>query len=339
MILNISTITQPHYSMDKLLRMFGANTNNLNAFRATDPQDMIFGLLNISSDASALGLVAGHSLTTKEVYSHVTKMLLRAGKLGILSLCKMDQSTWGLPSWIPDFLLARTRSIPQVLECFSASGSTQALSSFPNIFTTGTVDCRRKLLELSGLRMDVVCKTGRETQVSHCATHNLKWVPYMRSWFKDFERFLYKNGISAEFVRETGAVWRVPIADAEGSILGPAREDSSGKVQDPTMSSTRATEKTYESFLKVWELLSMPRYMFTDGLFEGTSWLHELGSKLARIIWTWRNRSQAAALMGYDVWGSMPVKKFMLVDEDYIRALQNWVARYRKAIWRMGVGV
>jgi hypothetical protein len=325
MMLNIFLMAPGHYSIDKLLRMFGANAHYPDSFHATDPRDMIFALLNISSDASALGIVADYSLTTEEVYIRTTETLIRAGKLGILSLSGIGPNPRNLPSWVPDFSLARTRGLPEVLECFSALGPTGAA---PSSFSSGTTrrepefQHTQKTLQLSGFRVDVILETGREMLAHQFAMHYLDWVPYMKSWFKDFEEFLYSNGISKDVVQETGALWKVPIADVEGSLPGPIKTNNQGGTQESALSFTRASEKTYESYLKFRELLDNPRYVF-EGQTGSTGWLQQWLSRFRRGVWGMRTEHQPVIVDSVDITG---------------RQSRSLYLRYQRAIWRMGVG-
>jgi hypothetical protein len=86
MMLHTATHVHPYYSLDQLLRLYRAHGPYMDAFRATDPRDMVLALLNMSTDAGALGLVADYSATTEEIYFQTTTSLLRSGKLGVLSL-------------------------------------------------------------------------------------------------------------------------------------------------------------------------------------------------------------------------------------------------------------
>ncbi|KAJ3542508.1 hypothetical protein NM208_g4060 [Fusarium decemcellulare] len=78
-------------------------------FKATDSRDKIFALLSFASDAAELGLYPDYQKGCRDVYLQATLSLLKAGFLDILSLCHINKSIPGLPSWVPDFTVLSYR--------------------------------------------------------------------------------------------------------------------------------------------------------------------------------------------------------------------------------------
>lgn len=79
-------------------------------YSATDPRDILFGLLGVIPDDNRAGLEVDYSLDMDQVFSLLTKALIRNGDEGIgrfhLDSCiPRDRTERGgsLPSWVPDW--------------------------------------------------------------------------------------------------------------------------------------------------------------------------------------------------------------------------------------------
>ncbi|KAH9903949.1 heterokaryon incompatibility protein-domain-containing protein [Xylariomycetidae sp. FL2044] len=72
--------------------------------RASDPRDMIFGVLGCAADAKLLNIKADYSKPFPEVFAEATKALLLYKKEYVLGYCVFPKPTKGLPSWVPDWV-------------------------------------------------------------------------------------------------------------------------------------------------------------------------------------------------------------------------------------------
>jgi hypothetical protein len=75
----------------------------MGGFRATDPRDYVFGILECCTDTGELGLEANYSKSPAGVYTETTFALLDHGWTHVLSGCDWVPSIPDLPSWVPDF--------------------------------------------------------------------------------------------------------------------------------------------------------------------------------------------------------------------------------------------
>jgi hypothetical protein len=127
----------------------------LNVHETPTPRDKIFGLLALADDYDTLGIRAKYNETDQQVYTNVTKALIKHGHRIILGRCQQLKVIPNLLSWVPDF------SAPICEPCcdnlyqspFSASGqrpvsSPPAGSHGPNI------------LALRGTTVDTVLDVG-----------------------------------------------------------------------------------------------------------------------------------------------------------------------------------
>ncbi|KAF5005696.1 hypothetical protein FDECE_7895 [Fusarium decemcellulare] len=79
-------------------------------YEASDPRDLVFGLLGIIDDADQLGLCADYTLSMAHVFTMVTKAFLaspdeaaRPDGYQLRSCITYNSGVDGLPSWVPDW--------------------------------------------------------------------------------------------------------------------------------------------------------------------------------------------------------------------------------------------
>lgn len=70
--------------------------------RATNPRDLIYALLGISSDAEELGIEIDYSKSVQEVFTETAAAIIRTGLIEVLTYAQQPQMTLDLPSWAPD---------------------------------------------------------------------------------------------------------------------------------------------------------------------------------------------------------------------------------------------
>ncbi|KAI0169086.1 heterokaryon incompatibility protein-domain-containing protein [Hypoxylon sp. FL1284] len=76
---------------------------------ATDPRDIVFGILGVISDSAELNVCANYNKSTAEVYVSVTRSLIRSGDQDpkfltyYLGQCNPSNSSPDLPSWALNF--------------------------------------------------------------------------------------------------------------------------------------------------------------------------------------------------------------------------------------------
>ncbi|KAH9238291.1 hypothetical protein K456DRAFT_1746444 [Colletotrichum gloeosporioides 23] len=72
-------------------------------YAATDPRDIIFGVLGIAADTVPLHLRPDYSKTTPQVYTEATRAMIDQGTHYRLEYCTIHKDTPDLPSWVPDW--------------------------------------------------------------------------------------------------------------------------------------------------------------------------------------------------------------------------------------------
>ena len=75
---------------------------------ATDPRDKVYALLSLADDREKLGIVPDYTKSVNEVYTDVTRIVLRtSGRLDLL--CVNTNSERLIPSWASDWSLGSSR--------------------------------------------------------------------------------------------------------------------------------------------------------------------------------------------------------------------------------------
>ncbi|KAI0123070.1 heterokaryon incompatibility protein-domain-containing protein [Xylariales sp. AK1849] len=85
-----------------LLQTF-TNTPGRPLYSASDPRDVVFGLLGICADVKSLGLHADYRKSVAEVYTEATRAFLAHSPEYRLDYCTFPKDLPGLPSWVPDW--------------------------------------------------------------------------------------------------------------------------------------------------------------------------------------------------------------------------------------------
>lgn len=81
-------------------------------FAATDPRDIIFGLLGIIRDANQLGIDVDYSKSAVDVFTQATNAFIRHDKAYCLGFSTFPKDLAGLPSWVPDWARMGRQGMP-----------------------------------------------------------------------------------------------------------------------------------------------------------------------------------------------------------------------------------
>ena len=95
-------------SMDVLKRADGHHADLLellwstHPFRATNPRDRVFALLNMASlDSESISSLIDYKLHSHEVFTNTARLCLQRGSLDVLSYAQAFGDLYSLPSWVP----------------------------------------------------------------------------------------------------------------------------------------------------------------------------------------------------------------------------------------------
>jgi hypothetical protein len=140
---------------DQLLHLLVA----LRGRKATDARDKVFSALGIMNDlGGTVGIVPDYDTPVEGIYKTTASCILQAScNLDILGVCStrhLNESTFDLPSWVPDWsttgVVAEPLFVTQQTSKFTASGDTKSSPRFPDSST----------LLLSGHLFDTVVEVG-----------------------------------------------------------------------------------------------------------------------------------------------------------------------------------
>jgi len=142
------------------------------AARASDPRDVIYGLLGFAAEEEKQLIVPNYDLDVKATYQEITKAFLASGWTDILSWAQgPNKEIQGLPSWVPDY----SATIHQPI-----CSKSQAKDWLPRFSVTGNsiLDKRDEAgtpttITLAGFNIGTVKTVGKLSAVSS-QDHKLK---------------------------------------------------------------------------------------------------------------------------------------------------------------------
>jgi hypothetical protein len=189
------------------------NTKADSTLKATDPRDMIYGLLGLVTDENK-GLIApDYSKPCAEVYRLAAQVLIQSGGIAILSFCQFPKTQPGLPSWVPDWSVPLKLPLEHVTKFetydkrFSAAKDTEASCTFRDESETNL-----HILSVSGVLVDTVSELGETLTETEDLTEKLKSA---LQWLKALEQFSDSNTtiVTQKLQSQEEAIWRTPIQD------------------------------------------------------------------------------------------------------------------------------
>lgn len=205
------------------------------------PEDRIYGLLGIASDAEQLNIQIDYKSGFQQVYTNLARTLAQNGNLEVLLLCRAAYSLDvpyykatrddELPSWAPDWTKPMSKPWGGTLEdgLFHASGKASTLDQSNEQFTLTKNQSDEHHLPPRVL-------TIRTRFVDTLKDVGSTWNPRLKGAFDhnaagqlltEIEAFLELPGSRYTPEQSKEAAWRIPIADQEFDALGiPQRATS-----------------------------------------------------------------------------------------------------------------
>lgn len=194
------------------------------ASRATDPRDMIFGLLGFATPRETGYIKADYSKPVRETYRDVTRAMIANGFADIMAWSQHGvKRIQGLASWVPDFsatiyepMCSQGQAKPWLPRFDAAAG--RAVTFWPGLKEQEGSDT----LSLLGVTLDEISEVGtlwapREASASagegflHDATMPTRSASYEAIFtiLREIQHFARRSSVHAE----GGAVFRVACAD------------------------------------------------------------------------------------------------------------------------------
>jgi hypothetical protein len=178
---------------------------------SSDPRDMIYALLNLSSNSETLGIFPDYSKTCKSLFIQIATVFLTEGHVELLSHCQFPKAQHGLPSWTPDWSM-KSEATPLPLDVRASRGSRVSGTS-KTLVTVGSSDESIPELSITGVLVGKIYKKGIMTSPTPAGYPKIQ----------EFEEFMHELDDLAHVRRELFGetvedkdIWRIPIANMEG---------------------------------------------------------------------------------------------------------------------------
>jgi hypothetical protein len=204
---------------------------------ASDARDRIFGLLGMTSDTDALGILPNYDQlrTYEQTFTQVARTIILSGQVDMLSLSQPLTKESALPSWVPDWraewILRPCGQLPwdSTFKAFSGSPA----NTISNLHMPGS-DQSSNELHIRGVHVDVIEELGRPwtpDYVGGCAGD--QDMDAIACYFTDIRDLCSKAEQKAYGSKKiqkvvpcdyTLARKRIPVADQEQWGVGFIRE-------------------------------------------------------------------------------------------------------------------
>jgi hypothetical protein len=196
-------------------------------YSATDPRDILFGLLGIITEGQARGLRVDYTKSVAEVFTILTRAMISSEDEDHasfeLDFCNPGESTGYLPTWVPDWC-----------EIGKWGVRTYRINHYGIHKSTGRLSGRGRSLSVNGdanVLHRLGCRVDRITNVMHPP----EWVqttPYEPSGLKDPDNWFRSIATFTKLESESGPgedyIWRTITYDMPPKLTRiPPRERTS----------------------------------------------------------------------------------------------------------------
>jgi hypothetical protein len=199
-------LTGGGHSLRTLLHMTSVHDSFTHRVQATDDRDRVYALLGIANDDVGNEIVADYTLTTKEAYTAVARVLLKHGHDDMLSLCRLSKTPSDLPSWVPDWrnLVRKPWSLWHEERMFDASKTGRAPMGIKE-------HSEASHLILEGAFVDTIAKVGTIWSINIDDAFD---YPSALALLNDVDSYLSETTKYDDNQKEE-ASWRIPVGDTE----------------------------------------------------------------------------------------------------------------------------
>ena len=166
--------------------------------QATDPRDMIYGLVGMANKQNDYSVDVDYSQTVAQVYTDFARKEITASKkLDILTRVQYGTSRHGLPSWVPDWSIDHNSSMHLLLQDreteykFMASGLMESDAYFMY---------QGRALVAEGAKIGSIQILGGESKMEHWKDLK-RAVPALLSWWDMLDQLVQDLSHQEAFAR------------------------------------------------------------------------------------------------------------------------------------------
>ncbi|KAJ2987818.1 hypothetical protein NUW58_g4303 [Xylaria curta] len=179
-------------------------------YAASDPRDIVFGVLGCAADAESLGLRADYRKPANQVFAEATKALIRQRKGYQLGYCNWLKDMKELPSWVPDWRRLGELGIkvyPVSYLChFVADGG--LLVDPPDDSDLGDW----KILRSCGWYVDIVTSVMKSAERRVFDPYSPPYLVNCTQWLLEIVDFFQLDSLGRS---DEAAVWRTVVQDQQ----------------------------------------------------------------------------------------------------------------------------
>jgi hypothetical protein len=192
-------------------------------YSASDPRDIAFGLLGVSDDMEKQGLSADYNMTLAEVFTELTRVLIRDGDANSgsfhLDRCvPRQEAVDNLPTWVPDWRMVGKYGLKVFPTNYHRVFDATA-NMMPPLLTTKHVGCNNAaVLRRSGCLVDVVTEVMQPPRWIQRNEWDVSRIADGHAWLSTVFEFA---GLGPETGPGEDFVWRTIMRDRLDGINRP----------------------------------------------------------------------------------------------------------------------
>ena len=261
-------------------------------YAATDPRDIVFGLLGVLMDGGALGLRVDYNMKVAEVFTALTRALIYDGDENPLAYqldhCvprQIRDSPDSLPSWVPDWEEIGRRGVAVYpinhLRAFNAAAGIPTPPRLRNC----SEDDACGLLRCSGCYVDIVTDVMQSSQWKKRDDWTASKIVDVEAWLTsicDFVRLGPESGPGEDYVWRTIMLDRYDGTSRPNRFEGRPIDDEKASLICKIMRRVPIVAKSLTEAQKhyiCFELSSLSNFETLDQKIENiVRWLELIGS-------------------------------------------------------------
>ncbi|KAJ3536991.1 hypothetical protein NM208_g6495 [Fusarium decemcellulare] len=206
-------------------------------YSATDPRDILFGLLGILTEDQTRGICVDYTKSVSQVFTTLTRLLMSAGK-GVsfsfnLDFCNPGEPTADLPTWVPNWQEIGMWGVKTYR--INYSGTYKATGRSRGQVAALSVEGPDNILHRFGCRVDVITEVMHPPEWILADPYSASIINDADNWFRSIAAF---TKLGPESGPEEDYIWRTVMSLESNRTLS-----ATGKERVSLNEDTRALNR------------------------------------------------------------------------------------------------